>query len=197
MSMLSLVNFILIVVIVIFLVVHVIRRKISIVDLQEFDSLNPTIKHAYKKYIAHEVFGAIIAVLNKNISAQNLDKFIRDNDKEISEAVAKVVNSISSIPALPVLDQTGLKTTLQTFDGNNVAQQITYITLPDSPQVNSSPSNISKTVPQVTQVPLTSSNNVRISSSSNISLPTNVSSTPTTVSGPHMPIVTINSQRIN
>jgi UDP-glucose 4-epimerase len=65
--------------------------QLSLLDLQEFNGLSPTVKDAYKKYIVQIVMKSVIEEANPK-----LEEYIKANEAEIARQVASIVKQIKS-----------------------------------------------------------------------------------------------------
>lgn len=83
------------------LVVYIIYdrlTKVSLIDLKEFQDLNPTVKDAYKKYIADKIMSAEMSVINDFIKQEQIEKYLKDHDSEINTSVDSIIKKIKSNP---------------------------------------------------------------------------------------------------
>jgi cytoskeletal protein RodZ len=70
----------------------------SLLDLREFQHINPTIKEFYKKYFTDKIMQSVIRQFNKNIKENNTDKFLKQNEDLIADYVDSIVNEIDHLP---------------------------------------------------------------------------------------------------
>lgn len=70
----------------------------SLLDLREFQHINPTIKDFYKKYFTDKIMQSVIRHFNKNVRANNIDDFLKQNEDLVSDYVDSIVNEIDHLP---------------------------------------------------------------------------------------------------
>lgn len=71
---------------------------VSLLDLREFEHINPTIKEFYKKYFTDQIMQSIVRHFNKNVKANNLDGFLKKNEHLIADYVESIVKEIDHLP---------------------------------------------------------------------------------------------------
>lgn len=67
---------------------------ISILDLAEFQELDPFLKEQYKRHILYVLVPAIMQGINKTAKANMLEEYLIENDKEISDAIYNLAREI-------------------------------------------------------------------------------------------------------
>ena len=167
--MLDIVHLILIVTIIILLVIFYVTNKIklaklqsvtvtptttqqlSLMDLKEFSNLNPVVKDAYRKYIADKIFGAMMTVLSTNLTNNQIDVFLRDNDTLVASFVQKIIDNINNTPPFPNVTQEQLKAAFSADPFAPVSVPPAVIAQPTVP--STVPSTVPTTVPTTQQTP--------------------------------------------
>lgn len=71
---------------------------VSLLDLREFEHINPTIKEFYKKYFTDQIMQSLVRHFNKNVKANNLDVFLKKNEHLIADYVESIVKEIDHLP---------------------------------------------------------------------------------------------------
>lgn len=67
---------------------------ISILDLAEFKELDPFLKDQYKRLILDTLVPAIMQGINKTAKDNNLEEYLVENDKEITDAIYNLAREI-------------------------------------------------------------------------------------------------------
>ena len=98
--MLSIINSIMVLIVIGVLVAHTIliirtrervdkleKKRMTLVDLGEFDSLNKETKDHYKKYIVDGIMPIAMEYKNDYIEKNAINQIIRDNDDQITSGI--------------------------------------------------------------------------------------------------------------
>jgi hypothetical protein len=67
---------------------------VTILDLAEFNDLDPYIKEAYKKHIVKVLTPAIMSKINKTMKQKELETYLKLHEKEISTQVYSIAKDI-------------------------------------------------------------------------------------------------------
>jgi hypothetical protein len=71
-------------------------RVITLMDLQEFQNLDPQFKNAYRKYIVDQTMPAITAYVNEQMYKNKVDVYLHQQSDDIQRFVDQLAISIRS-----------------------------------------------------------------------------------------------------
>ena len=76
------------------MVYELVRKKINLSELKEFEGLDSYLKDAYVKYIVTLAMPAVMEKVNALGKAMDLEKHIKENDAAIQAAVVDALRNL-------------------------------------------------------------------------------------------------------
>lgn len=78
------------------------KPSMSLIDLSEFDGLDPTIKDVYRKYFTDRIMKSITNYINRNVYDNDVDKWLKKNEKHVAALVDELVSYIEELPTTEI-----------------------------------------------------------------------------------------------
>lgn len=71
-----------------------ISKDTSLVDLSEFNGLDPTFKGNYKRFVVGELMPPVIEKVNQTIKEEKVNEYITENQDAISRQIKEITDNI-------------------------------------------------------------------------------------------------------
>lgn len=98
------------------------QQQLSLMELKEFASLDPTVKDFYKKYIVDKLIIGLETSMNKAFQDPKVKEFLLNNDKLFSDLIDAIIKIYDATPSTP-FDAAAAKARLE-----ELVQQLTSAT---------------------------------------------------------------------